>query len=187
MRAFLGIDLDGESRGDLARLCQAVRDAAPSWRGEKWVEPVNLHLTLKFLGQVETDVLDALVPALRDHVAAYDPFSLPFASAPDPVPGPRRARMLWARYADPEGRCAELASGIDNLAATLGFEGEERDFVPHVTLARARRPRPYDVSLPIPSLGYPCLSVGEVMLFSSTLTKSGPVYDRIEAFPLEVR
>jgi RNA 2',3'-cyclic 3'-phosphodiesterase len=73
MRAFLGIDLDDDLRDELAALCDALRDAAPTWRGEKWVPRDNLHLTLRFLGEIDSESL----PSLRQALAGASRPTLP--------------------------------------------------------------------------------------------------------------
>jgi len=188
MRAFLGIDLDPEVRGDLASLSEAVRHAAPGWSGEKWVPPDNLHLTLRFLGQIDRNMAEDLVARLSVEVRAGESFVLPCLVPAEPVPGPRRARMLWTRYEDPEGRCAALAATVDDVLAEFGIGPEERPFVPHVTLVRARRPRPFTCPAEVwATTTCSSMSVRCVTLFSSVLSRSGPHYDRIAHIPLEVR
>jgi RNA 2',3'-cyclic 3'-phosphodiesterase len=188
MRAFLGIDLDPEVRGDLASLSEAVRHAAPGWAGEKWVPPDNLHLTLRFLGEIDPDMAENLVARLAAELGAGEWFVLPCLVPAEPVPGPRRARMLWTRYEDPEGRCAALAATVDDVLAEFAIGPENRPFVPHVTLVRARRPRPFMCPAEV-SATSTCssMSVRRVTLFSSVLNRSGPHYDRIAHIPLHVR
>ncbi len=187
MRAFLGIDLDDDARAVVADFAQAARSAVPGWMGEKWVPQESLHLTLRFLADVERAFIEELLGALAPALERHDPFAIAPLVPVEPVPGPRRARMLWTRYDDPEGRCGALAATIDDVLAPLGVPPETRPFVPHVTLARARRPR---VFAPLPDLAAgpaASLSVREVTLFSSVLNRSGPRYERLDRIPLGVR
>lgn len=187
MRAFLGIDLDDEVRAAVTAFADTARRAAPTWAGEKWVPEDNLHLTVRFLGDVERAFVDELLGALAPALGRHDPFAIAPLVPVEPVPGPRHARMLWTRYDDPEGCCDALAATIDDVLAGLGVPPETRPFVPHVTLARARRPRAFP-GLPEPPAGPPALlSVREVTLFSSVLSRSGPRYERLDRIPLGVR
>ena len=187
MRIFLGIDPGDASRDELASLCVVLRDATPEWRGEKWVPRGNLHLTLRFLGEVEPDTAPAIRDALAQSLSAHSRFDISVLVPVEAVPAARRARMLWARYDDPAGRCRRLAADVDDVLITFGIPPEPRPFVPHVTLVRARSPRRF--SLPDAFIIEPVnpMSVHEVTLFSSTLTRTGPVYERIERIALGVR
>jgi 2'-5' RNA ligase len=188
MRAFLGIDLDAEVRSDLVSLSETVRHAVPAWTGEKWVPADNLHLTLRFLGSIDPDTADNLVTRLSLELHGVESFILPCLTPVEPVPGSRRARMLWTRYEDPDGRCAALSGTVDDVLTEFGIGPEERPFVPHVTLVRARRPRPFACPAEL-SATRTCspMSVDCVTLFSSELNRSGPRYDRIARIPLELR
>jgi 2'-5' RNA ligase len=97
--------------------------------------------------------------------------------------------MLWAILDDPDGRCAELAARVDTAAVACGLSSEERPFAPHVTLVRARKPRPLphealtsaDAMIRRPRLS---MSVLSATLFASTLTRTGAVYETIESWAL---
>lgn len=188
MRAFLGIDLDAEVRSDLVSLSEAIRHRVPAWTGEKWVPADNLHLTLRFLGGIDPDVAENLVTRLSVELRAVESFILPCLISVEPVPGSHRARMLWTRYEDPDDRCTALTGTVDDVLAEFGIGPEERPFVPHVTLVRARRPRPFSCPADL-SVNKLCssMSVSCVTLFSSVLNRSGPHYDRIAHIPLEAR
>lgn len=187
MRTFVGIDLDETTRGDLVALGESVRAAAPAWQGEKWVPANNLHLTLRFLGDLDTSSVDELVRALEEDSRTQRAFTLTCAVPVEPVPGPSRARMLWTRYEDPDGACSALARAVDDVVAGFGFAPEGRPFVPHVTLVRSRRPRTFSPSDAWDSQLVPTLSVPAVTVFSSLLTRSAPRYERIARIELARR
>jgi len=187
MRAFLGIDLDDEVRAALAELATAARDAVPGWRGEKWVPPENLHLTVRFLGEVDAEFVAGVTGALQPALLRQQPFSIPPLVLVEPVPEARRTRMLWTRFDDQEGRCAALAAAVDDALASLGMPPETRPFVPHVTLARARRPRAYPAAAELSAHPVPSVSVHEVTLFSSVLRHRHPRYERLATISVGAR
>lgn len=187
MRAFLAIELDESARRDLAAVCETARRAVPSWEREKWVPEQNLHVTLRFLDEIDASMAQRLAEELRNALSTYEPFALPCAVAVEPVPGARRARMLWARYDDPDGRCASLARAVADTLAPFGIPPDERPFVPHVTLARARRPRPFPSPAAADHAVCAPVSVREVTLFESVLGRSAPVYTRWDRIPLGAR
>ncbi len=195
MRAFLGIELSLNLREVLDECGRAVRAQRPEWEAARWVPPENMHVTLKFLGEQSPELVDRLVAVLVPRLAARTRFSLVLTRAAIGVPAGRRSRMLWSIFDDPTGECACLASAIDDAAAGLAIPAEERRFRAHVTLARARTPRrftpPVDLERHVTErLGGDserAMSVGEVTLFSSTLTGDGPIYDRLVRIPLKER
>lgn len=186
MRCFVGIDLDENVRFDVAGISALLRSADPRWAAEKWVAAQNLHLTLRFLGEVSPSQADALVAHLRCALSTWDPFDVPCARPAEAIPNTGRARMLWTRYDDPRGDFSALAETVGESAALTGIAPESGDtrFTPHITLVRARSPRPFAASA---FSGLPrvrSVSVREVTVFSSVLTRSGPVYERLASLAL---
>ncbi len=98
--------------------------------------------------------------------------------------------MLWAVLEDPTRRCGDLAGIADIVAVGVGLESDARPFVPHITLVRARRPRPVSAALLSAAeeqtrlaLLQP-MSVASATLFSSVLTPQGPIHERLARFAL---
>lgn len=183
IRCFVGIPLVPCIADLLAEAVSVVRETDRSWRDEKWVPRENMHVTLKFLGNRPEDEVDALAEAVGDAVADLHAFDLPLSGL-RAVPQPRRCRMLWASFLDPDGACAALAQSVDRAALSLGVEPDVRAFVPHATLCRARRPRPISeraleaASALISDVSGP-MSVPSVTVFASRLTPRGPIYSPI--------
>ena len=163
--------------------CEAMRATDASWRSEKWVPRENVHITLKFIGNVAEDALGSLADAVEHVTMTHTVFELPCADV-HVVPNSHRARMLWGTFADPEERCAALAADLDRACLEYGAQPEERTFKPHATLVRARVPRPLaesaleEARLALaPSPG--TVSVASITLFSSRLTPRGPIYTEL--------
>jgi 2'-5' RNA ligase len=181
MRCFVAIPLPADTRETLLSACNAVRAVDRNWRGEKWVAPENLHITVAFLGEVPAQQIDILAEKIGREFTHMRKFDLPFARL-HAAPDARRARMLWASYDDPEGMGAVLATAVGDAVAPLAIALEERAFWAHVTLVRARRPRPLSehasevltrAARDVPAF----VSVPSATLLSSTLTKAGPRYE----------
>ncbi|HEY5541488.1 MAG TPA: RNA 2',3'-cyclic phosphodiesterase [Coriobacteriia bacterium] len=182
-RCFVAIELTDDVRERLREARSALLEQAPAWRGEKWVGEHNLHITLKFLGSLDEDQLAEVRSAVGHALAGTISFQMRLAGL-RAVPRPRRCSMVWAQFADTESACADLAATVERAVLTCGIAAEERPFTPHVTLARARRPRRLPdealtsadaviTTLPI------SMSVLSATLFGSTLTRTGPVYEAI--------
>lgn len=134
MRVFIALELDPRTRRDLARAIQRLDDGA---RGVRWVRPEQLHLTLKFLGDVpETEVPEAcdLLDELAD---SNDPFDMTVRGL-GCFPEQGAVRILWAGLDEPTGRLERLQRDIEELFAGEGYQPEHREFMPHITIARVK-------------------------------------------------
>jgi 2'-5' RNA ligase len=150
----------------------------------RWIKPENVHLTLKFLGNVREEALDSICAALSEVCAGYAPFDVGLMGL-GAFPSPRRARILWAGVGLGSDRLRSLAADIDVGLALLGFESEKRPYTPHLTLGRIRG-RPASLVLP-PSTEGPRFRAERVELMESTLTPEGSIYKTLKAFALEKR
>lgn len=181
MRCFIGIPVPVEADA-VRELKERIVDASPGWRDEKWVPAENLHVTLAFLGEVDEDRIDVIESAVDEALAASHPFSLVPARIV-PKPSASRASMLWMAFDDPDGGCTVLASAMHDSLARAGFSVERRRFIPHLTLARARKRRHgrvldctvtervrFGVSDPV------------ITLYSSRLSPGGARYTRLRSW-----
>jgi RNA 2',3'-cyclic 3'-phosphodiesterase len=147
----------------------------------RWVRSENVHLTLKFLGDVREEVLESVRAALGEVCAAYAPFNVKLAGL-GAFPSARRARILWASVGEGSEQLRSLATDLDAASAPLGFERERHPYTPHLTLGRVRG-RPANLTLPaiVGSFGF---KVGDVELVESVLTPEGAVYGTLDTFAL---
>lgn len=150
----------------------------------RWTKPENVHLTLKFLGEVQEEVLGNLRAALERTCAGHASFDVELTGL-GAFPSTRRARILWVGAGAGSDRLRSLATDLDAALVPLGFEREERAFAPHLTLGRIRgRPAGLDLRPDIGGLGF---RVQQVELAESTLTPEGAIYRTIQAFALKER
>ena len=191
MRTFVGIPLDRAHADALSLGTDALLDCDPTWGGEKRVPARNLHITLQFLGELSTESVDALARELAGRLAELAPAEVSFASV-KAQPRPGRARMVWAEFVDHESRMAVVAASVSDSAAAFGVSAEDRPFVPHVTLVRARRARPLEQSTldaadaaTRSALGQKrVMSVLQATLYKSTLTRAGAAYESLAEIPI---
>ncbi len=182
LRAFVGVPLDAAVA---ARLC-AVRDEFAGGT-VRWIPAENLHLTLKFLGDVEEARVFSIRAALRDALTDDTGFGIA-ASGVGVFPDSRRPRVLWVGLASPE--LARLAGRVERALEPLGFERSSAPFRPHVTIGRWHRTKSRSDGLRAELARWREHSFGEfridaVTLFRSTLRPEGAVYDPLEVFPLD--
>ena len=130
MRIFIGIDLDDEIRGRIGRFLDGVSGFAPEAR---WVRPESLHITLKFIGEQKAEQVEAIATRLRQVEGTAFEISLAGTGF---FPTPKAPRVFWIGiHAEPQ--LAKLATDVDAAVGELGIPREERQFSPHLTLARA--------------------------------------------------
>ena len=135
MRLFVALNISQEIRDAMANLARELKPLAETW---KWTRSENLHVTLKFLGETPADKLPEVKESLRG-ISADLSFSLKFTSLGF-FPNARRPSVLWVGLDAPPA-LAKLAHAIDESLAKIGIPREEREFSPHMTLARAKEGR----------------------------------------------
>jgi RNA 2',3'-cyclic 3'-phosphodiesterase len=180
VRAFVAVFPPPEIRAAaLARALETVRDPGERMR---WIKPENVHLTLKFLGNIREEVLDDLCGALEETCERYAPFDVGVMGL-GAFPSTRRARILWAGVGVGSERLSALAMGIDAALVPLGFQHEKRPYTPHLTLGRMRgRPASLDLSQDTEEFG--SFRLRRVELTESTLSAEGAVYRPVQGFVL---
>ncbi len=148
----------------------------------KWVNVENLHITLKFLGEIDERRRNAIQPVLRDITRQHAPFTARLAGI-GCFPSVRSPRVLWVGVADGAGPMTELAGVLDRELYRYDFMKEERAFHPHLTFGRAKTPLRIEGLLDRVLETEP-FTVTELVLFRSTLRPEGPLYEVLERFPL---
>ncbi len=182
-RLFIGISAEAEVLDWVSRL----RAECGIRRGVRWTPAEQVHLTLKFLGEVETSRVDGIRDSLARVSNTYLPFVLELAGA-----GAFRGRdgtgVLWIGVAAHE-ELFRLAADLDRALARHGFASERRPYRPHLTVARWRsgaqdeadRVLSWAETIGAARLGW---SVRGFTLFRSELGPAGARYTRIGEFPL---
>ncbi len=180
MRQFLALELEPGTRAEIAALGARLAPAAAGWRA---LPADALHLTLRFLGEVDPERDRSARGAWRAAAGGVDGFELRIGGL-GAFPSRGRARLLWLGVSEPTGRMLELQSALKRAAQALGFARESRPFHPHLTLARAAtggRTRPVGPE----SAGETWLErVHRAVLFQSVLLPAGARHTVLEAFPL---
>lgn len=184
MRAFLAIALAGPVLATIERAAQAIEETSPVWRGEKWVRPENLHITVRFLGDIPEGEAPALHALMTEVTMQHGVHDITLSGV---VARPRRraATMLWATFSGEISATTALAESLSDRLASAGYGRPEHPFAPHATLVRARRAKAIGTDALVAAgqiietagSSERTMSVAGVTLFSSTLTPRGPHYD----------
>ena len=139
LRVFCAVELPEELRSRVAERVRRLRAEFPDVRAS-WERPEKLHITLKFLGDVEPARVEALSGAAGRVVANLEPFELTIGG-PGSFPPHGPPRVLWLGIVDASGGLALMQRALETECAAAGFPRERRPFEPHLTLARVRPPQ----------------------------------------------
>ncbi len=170
------------------RLAAEIERLRPHAADVAWVAPANLHLTLKFLGQVDEARVPAVAAALATAAAGHRGFDV-LVRGLGAFPSPARPRVLWAGLAEDAGRLRALAESVDDACGGLGFPRETRAFAGHVTLGRVREPRRRPTLADALARGgeFGRVRVARVTLMRSELSPRGARYSELATGPLAVQ
>jgi 2'-5' RNA ligase len=188
VRLFVALEIPSAVRDNLAALINDLRaaDASSSKSKARWVRPENLHVTLKFIGNVDAGKLDAIRAALAD-ICSSRVVELRFRGLGF-FPNEKRPRVLWAGI-DASPNLRPLADEIDARLEKLGIPRETREFSPHLTLARFDPP---GVSEELRAAvqenaarEFGVVRTGEFHLFESKTRPTGAEYTRLSSFSFD--
>lgn len=189
LRAFVAVELEPRVRQELARLERRLQDA-PSSHLVRWVAPQNIHLTLKFLGNVNSELIPALTAALADAAQPFAPFDLR-AEVLGAFPNMHRPNNIWVGLTGETRQAALLARAIQDSCARLGLPRDAKDLALHLTLGRVKHQATTGERAAIGSLiraSHPTepipLRVEQFALISSVLRPNGPIYTKLSDFKL---
>jgi 2'-5' RNA ligase len=176
IRLFIALALPEPLRNQLASFNGGVP-------GARWLRPENMHLTLRFIGEVDKGVADDLDVALRGVEAPSFDLTL---SGVGHFGKPDAARILWAGV-EPNGALDHLHSKVETAATRAGLPADQRRFSPHVTLARLRHAPGNRVEQFVADhAGFRAapITIDRVTLFSSFLSSSGAIHTPEAEYPL---
>ena len=182
VRAFLAIDLDDDLK---PKINKVIREFKKTDARIKYVELLNLHLTLKFFGEIDTEGLDLLEDAIANVVSDFEPFSIKIAGC-GAFPNSNRIKVIWLGIED-DKIIRELHNRLDKEFIRLGFD-KDKKFSTHLTIGRMKSAKNKD-KVKSTLEGFGDIEIGEmevnrISLKKSTLTPSGPIYEDLKIFEL---
>ena len=179
-RAFIAIDLPENIRSSLGEAQEILK--AFGFRA-KWVPPQNIHLTLKFLGNIDSDYIDKITVAMT---STAENFNSVFLSAREigVFPNIRRPRIIWAGLNGQLEILKNLQQSLDGHLAGLGFVEETRAFKGHLTLGRVKgkiaSARMKTAIDKLKGFETESFEINEIILFKSELRPTGAVYSKVK-------
>jgi len=179
IRAFIAIEIPNEIRAGICQVQAAVR--ASRLRGA-WVRPENMHLTLKFLGDIRPDEIETIAGMMAEACKRYEPFQLTVRGM-GVFPGADRPRVLWVGIGGQVDVLEKLQHSLAQQLAEGGYPDEKRRFHAHLTLARFKGPVAAQELLAAmraqAAFETEPFAVRETILFQSVLRPTGAQYSAL--------
>lgn len=189
IRAFIAVELPDDIKGELAGLIDRLRRGRE--RAVKWVVPDGIHLTLKFLGNIQSEQVDDIVIAVERAAGNAAPVMLQLDRLGG-FPNMRSPRVAWVGLSGDTAAIIGLQQEIERSLVPLGFALENREFAPHLTLGRVRERATHKERADLgraltatPVLRRAAFGVTAITLMQSTLTPAGAVYGRLARITLD--
>lgn len=179
MRTFIAIELPSEIKDSLSRLQEELK---ASNADVKWVEPNNIHLTLKFLGEIDDKKIEKITKIIDDTAREKNKFQMHISSL-GAFPKIDFPRVIWVGVDTGDKETKGIADELEEKIAKIGIPKEDRPFSSHITIGRTRsslnREKLVQDLKNKAELGGEKLefSVTKITLFKSTLTPHGPIYE----------
>lgn len=187
MRTFIAIELPKAIRDSLAQLEERLKKSGAQ---VKWVEPQNIHLTLKFLGEVDQQKLEKIAEAMKITAADKKTFYLRVCSI-GAFPKINFPRIIWVGIDKGDNETKEIAEELEGKLAKLGIPEEDRPFSSHITIGRTKSTLNRDGLIRELAAAEDILKTEDlefkvqgITLFQSTLTPKGPVYTPLKTADL---
>jgi len=184
LRIFVAVEL---ARSIREKLSEIERRLQGTGNRVKWVEVSSLHLTLKFLGEIEEELLQGVFAVCEKVAEEISPFVIELTGV-GAFPNPSSPRVIWVGVEEGKERLESLALRLDEGLSQAGFPAERRKWIPHLTLGRVKELREAGKLKQLilqekESYGGE-MKVGEFSVIKSHLTPAGPLYTTLKGFPL---
>jgi len=182
LRVFLALEISPSVKEYLQGI---IKIMASRITGVRWVKSEGQHITLKFFGELD----EAMVENIRTRLLSIDDKFEPFEATIkgiDAFPNKRRARVIVVTLEKGVDIAKAIFNDIEVALLPLGFEGEKRDYTPHITLGRKKEQSPI-LERDIPDLNGMGFIVDRLVMFRSTLTPQGAIYSPLWEIGLKSR
>lgn len=184
IRTFICFEVPSDILEKLENLQLRLRPYGPT---VKWTRPEGIHLTLKFLGDVEEDKIEAIANALKVVGQEFEPISLR-VSGTGVFPGYRKPRVFWVGVQDPTGQLENLQKRIETELVALGYPQSEKRYSPHLTIGRLKKLR--DLTELLKEFKASSMDMGEftakeIVVMKSNLFQTGAIYTPLHKIKLK--
>lgn len=185
MRTFVAIELPAQIKEQIASVQAELKKTSAQ---VSWVKPDNIHVTLKFLGEVSEEKIDAVYSATQVGCQGRKTFRISLKGLGG-FPNLKRPRVIWVGTSQGEKELVDLQSRIETELEKKGFPKEERKFTPHFTIGRIKFPKGIETlseKVERAEFATPEFEVKEIVIMQSQLHPSGAIYTPLKKVPLEI-
>lgn len=185
IRAFIAIDVPEEVKQVLSQIQEELKQTRAAVR---WVKTDSIHLTLKFLGNIDPSRIEPIAAAAAEAVKNEPPLTLELGGL-GAFPNLRNPRVVWIGIRGEVERLCRIQARLEQGLEALGFPREERPFRPHLTLGRVKDKRRSCAlmesltALPVPEGN--SFDAKEIILYKSDLRPTGAIYTKLHRMPFE--
>jgi 2'-5' RNA ligase len=183
IRTFIAVDIPQSVKMELDKLISELRLQAPDIR---WVRAANLHITLRFLGEIPRDSIPAVAAEIKKNLKGLAGFEAALADIGG-FPNLLRPRVIWVGSDTGTEALQNLAGVVEKSCNDAGFGKADKPFSSHLTIGRVKFPRSFDKLASVieaASFESAPFRVDEVVIFKSDLLPAGPRYTRLETIPI---
>jgi len=184
IRTFIAVDIPQNIKMELDKLIVGLRSLAPDIR---WVRASNLHITLRFLGEIPQDSIASLEKSIEESIKDTNKFNISLTGIGG-FPNLRRPRVIWVGVGDGNEKLMELADRVESACRSAGFGQADKPFSSHLTIGRVKYPGGLErliSNIEKSDFSTASFEIPEAIIFKSDLLPSGPKYTRMAAISLK--
>jgi len=179
MRSFIAIDIDENLK---SKIVDVQNNIGTTYLKIKFVEPKNLHFTLKFLGEIEEKSIEDIYKILQKNLEIYKPFEINLKGL-GAFPSFSYIRVLWIGIQDETNSLINIADELNRDLKKLGFK-KEKKLIPHLTIGRVKFIREKEkisqILKELQNVKIGKMIVDRVLIKKSVLTPKGPIYSDLK-------
>ena len=180
MRTFIAVEIPAEIKNKIGRYVDSLRDSS---QNVKWVSTENLHLTIKFLGDINEEDVDSLIECMNPVFSDFSSFDLLLEHAGF-FPSKNNPRVIWIGSDGGADNLLDIFQELEHCLEVFGIDRDERMFSPHLTIGRVKRNNNKHGAVTtftgdIPEFEPATFRVNSIALIKSTLTPKGPIYEKL--------
>jgi 2'-5' RNA ligase len=185
IRSFLAFELPEEIKAIVTRVSGEIRKSSLEVR---WVRPEFIHLTVVFMGDIESEQIAPIGESVSAVCSQHSPFTISLKPM-GCFPNTRNPRVIWLGIEGDLERMSRFRDDLQHALSPFGIKEEERAFRPHLTLGRFKKPSKRQTELDqllakYKELSSPARTLSELVLFRSDLKPGGAVYTKMVSWPL---
>lgn len=184
IRSFIAAEIDIETKQKITAL---ISELKKSEADVKWLTENKIHITLKFLGDIETEKIDKISAVIKNCSGDFKKFAITLSDL-GCFPDTTKPRVVWIGIANGKETLKSINTKIENELENIGIKKESRDFKAHITLGRVRSfKNTVDLTKKMKEINlenFREITVQDITLYQSTLTPKGAVYSPLETYEL---